>query len=277
MRRHGRLLVTATCYAVAEHLRNRFAMVLVAGFIPTWTALAYLAVPNAPAELRLRATGQLLRPAGNQLSEITGALNAVSLIVGFMMFAAAFSGGHFDRRLVMAGYPRIHLVVAKMSALVLASGAVAVYAVAVTHFLWTPWQPVLLAAALFCAALTYGAIGVALGSLLRREVEGMFAIVMISVIDVYLQNPIASSGSDSPIVRLLPSYGAVQASTAAGFSDTALPGYLAVQLLWFTGAALIGLLAFQRRTRNTLSLSPRHPRRRLPEQTVRSCVEETEV
>ncbi|WP_406336053.1 ABC transporter permease [Streptomyces sp. NBC_00203] len=277
MRRHGQLLVTATRYTVAEHLRNRFAMVLVAGFIPLWTVLAYLSVPSARVEFRLRATGQLLRPAGNQLTEITGALNAVTLIIGFMMFAAAFSGGHFDRRLAMAGYPRSHLVVAKISALVLASGAVAVYAAAVTYCLWAPRQPFLLAAALFCAALTYGAVGVALGSLLRREVEGMFTIVMISVVDVCLQNPIASSGSDSTVVRYLPSYGAVQASTAAGFSDTALPRYLAVQLLWFTGAALIGLLAFQRRTRNTLSLDPSHPHRRLPEQTVRSCVEETEV
>ncbi|WP_371572789.1 ABC transporter permease [Streptomyces sp. NBC_01314] len=277
MRRHGRLLVTATRYTVIGHLHNRFAMVLVAGYIPVWTVLAYLSVPSARVEFRLRATGQLLRPAGNQLTEITGALNAVTLIIGFMMFAAAFSGGHFDRRLAMAGYSRGHLVLAKISALVLASGAVAIYAAAVTQYLCAPRQPFLLAAGLFCAALTYGAVGVALGSLLRREVEGMFTIVMISVIDVCLQNPVTSSGSDSSVVRFLPSYGAVQASTAAGFSDTALPRYLAVQLLWFTAVALIGFLAFQRRTRNTLSLKAGHSHRRLPEQTVRSCVKETEV
>jgi hypothetical protein len=80
----------------------------------------------------------------------------------------------------------------------------------------------------------------------------MFAILMTSIIDILLQNPLYSSGSDSSIVRYLPSYGAMQASTGAGFSTTPLPQYLAIQLLWFTAAALVGFLAFHRRTRNTL-------------------------
>ncbi|MFJ7996485.1 ABC transporter permease [Streptomyces sp. NPDC096310] len=251
--RHGRLFVTATRYALTEHLRNRFAMVLVVGFIPLWTALAYVSIPDRRIRFELRATGDVLTPRGNELTEITGALNAVTLIVGFMMFASAFSGGTFDRRLALAGYPRTHLLLAKITSLALASAAVAAYATALTQLLWSPRQPALLAAALFCAAMTYGAIGVTLGSLLRKEVEGMFAIVMISVIDLALQNPIASSGSDSLVVRFLPSYGAMQTASAAGFSTTALTGYLGIQMLWFLAAALVGLAAFQHRTRNALT------------------------
>ncbi|WP_234384588.1 ABC transporter permease [Streptomyces sp. MMG1121] len=256
---HAGLFVTATRYALAEHLRNRFAMVLIAGFIPLWTTLAYLSIPSTRTRFQLSATKDILTPAGNQLTEITGALNAVTLIIGFMMFASSFACGNFDRRLALAGYPRTHLLLAKITSLALASGAVAAYATALTYLLWTPEQPLYLATALFSAAMTYGAIGVALGSLLRKEVEGMFTIVMISVIDLALQNPIANSGSDSPVVRLLPSYGAMQASTAAGFSTTALPSYLGIQLLWFTAAALISLAAFHRRTRNTLPTRTRIP------------------
>lgn len=80
----------------------------------------------------------------------------------------------------------------------------------------------------------------------------MFAILMTSVIDLALQNPLYSSSSDGSIVRYLPSYGAMQASTGAALSTTPLPEYLAIQLLWFTAAALVGFLAFHRRTRNTL-------------------------
>jgi hypothetical protein len=36
---------TATRYALTEHLRNRFAMVLIAIFIPLWTTLAFTCVP----------------------------------------------------------------------------------------------------------------------------------------------------------------------------------------------------------------------------------------
>lgn len=261
MRRHWSLFVTASRYALVGHARNRFAMLLVVVYIPVWIGLAYVAIPDGPAPFRLRATGEVLSPPGNHLTQITGALNAVTLIAGFMMFAATFTGGAFDRRLAMAGYPRYHLVLAKLSALTLVCAAIAAYATAAAGFAWSPRQPLMLAAALFCAALTYGSLGVVFGSVLRREVEGMFAILMISILDVALQNPLSSSGSDSPVVRFLPTYGAVQASMSAAFSDASVGEGLAIQLLWLVGAAFAGFLVFRRRTRNALppSRKPRVP------------------
>ncbi|MFF3907860.1 hypothetical protein ACFYZJ_18130 [Streptomyces sp. NPDC001848] len=114
-----------------------------------------------------------------------------------------------------------------------------------------------LAAALFCGAMTYGALDVVFDSVLRRrEVEGMFAVVMTSLVDVGLQSPLASGGTKSAAVQFLPTYGTMQASTAAGFTDQPLPGDLAVQVLWFTGAALLGLLALHRRTKDALTTRP---------------------
>lgn len=250
------LLGTATRYAVAEHARNRFAAVLIAVFLPVWTLLAYVSMPDSPVRLRLRATGEILAPRGNELTAVSGALNAVTLITGFLMFAATFSGSLFDRRLVMAGYPRPHLIAAKLVGLALASALVAGYATAVMYLAWAPRQPALLAAAFFSAGLTYGILGVGFGALLRKEVEGMFAIVMTSVVDLALQNPITSSSANSAITHYLPSYGAMQAATAAAFSHTTVPVYLLVELTWFAAAALLGLLTFQWRTRSTLSATP---------------------
>ncbi|MFF5477978.1 ABC transporter permease [Streptomyces sp. NPDC012935] len=248
MRHHLDLFVTATRYALVEHALNRFALVLVALFLPVWTSLTYLAIPDAPARVHLQAAGRWVAPPGNELTAVSGALNAVTLITGFLMFAATFGGKGFDRRLAMAGYPRTHLAIAKFAALTLASAAVAAYAAVVTCLTWTPRQPLLLAAALFCAAMTYGVLGVGLASVLHREVEGMFAIVMTSIIDLALQNPVMSSGANDSVVRYLPSYGAVQAATAAGFADVVPLRDLAIQIGWFTGAAFIGLIAFRHGT-----------------------------
>ncbi|MEV7791985.1 ABC transporter permease [Streptomyces sp. NPDC087512] len=262
MRRHRSLYVTATRYALTGHAHNRFAMLLVVVYIPVWITLAYVTIPDRAAPFRLRATNEMLSPPGNHLTQITGALNAVTLIAGFMMFAATFTGGAFDRRLAMAGYPRHHLVLGKLSALTLVCATVAVYATACAGLAWSPRQPLVLAAALFCAALTYGTLGVVFGSVLRREVEGMFAILMISVIDVALQNPLSSSGSDSALVRFLPSYGAVQASMSAAFSGASGAGGIAIQLLWLTAASPAALLVFRHRTRDAL---PRHRRHHGPD------------
>lgn len=243
-------LVTVTRYAVTEHWRNRFAMVLIMAFVPGWITLAGFMLPNTPALFRLRAADIVLRPDGQQLSQVAGAVNSTTLIAGFMMFAATFTTGEFDRRLVRAGCRRGHLVLAKMVALVLAAVIICSYATAVIHLFWQPRQPLVLAAALLCASATYGVLGVALGAVLRREVEGMFAIVMISMVDVGLQNPAFSGGAGSDGVRFLPSYGALQAATGAAFSTVRLGGCLALQLLWFTGAAALALLAFHRRSRS---------------------------
>ncbi|MFD5554668.1 ABC transporter permease [Streptomyces sp. NPDC127068] len=274
VRRHWTCFTTATRYALIEHLRNRFATVLVALFVPVWTVMGFLSVPDALVRFRLRATGETLTPGGNQLTEITGVLNSVALIIGFMMFAATFTGSHFDRRLVLSGYPRVHLVLAKVTALTVASVVVAAYATGLTCVFRVPDQPLTFAAALFCAGLTYGALGVALGSLLHREVEGMFAIAMISIIDLVLQNPLYSSSSSSSAMRYLPSYGSMQAATGAGFSTTAsLNRYLAIQLLWFTVAACVGFVAFQLRTRSSLTRSG--PRRLVPKRPARSSTRTT--
>ncbi|MEU4342766.1 hypothetical protein AB0H00_16080 [Nocardia sp. NPDC023852] len=252
MNENVRLFVTATRYGLIEHARNRFAMLLVAVFIPLFVTLAGLIITDTQVPFRLRDTGVVVQAHGNELAQISGALTGVCLIIGFMMFAATFSSGAFDRRLCMAGYPRVALGLAKIACLVVAAMVVSVYATMAICLSWSPQQPALLAAALFWDAMTYGALGVALGALLRREVEGMFAIAMISCFDMVVQNPIASIGADSDFVRWLPSYGAMQASTAAGFSDTTPFAVLAVQLAWFTASALVGLVAFHLRTRSSL-------------------------
>ncbi|WP_327151814.1 ABC transporter permease [Nocardia sp. NBC_01329] len=252
-----RLFLIATRFGLVEHARNRFAMLLVAVFVPVLITLARVAVTDIEVPFRLRDSGLVLRANGNELAQLSAALMVVSLIIGFMMFAATFTSGAFDRRLSMAGYPRVALGSAKIACLVVASVVVCAYATAIICCYWSPRQPVLLAAALFGAAMTYGALGVALGALLRREVEGMFAIAMISCVDMAVQNPIASAGADSDLVRWLPSYGAMQASTAAGFSDgTPLAGF-AVQLAWLGASALVGLVAFHLRTRSSLLSLPR--------------------
>lgn len=252
-----RLFVIATRYGLVEHARNRFAMLLVAVFVPAWVTLVGVAVTDVQVRFRLRDSGLVLLAKGNELTQISGALNVVTAITGFMMFAATFCSGAFDRRLCMAGYPRVALGLSKVACLIVASGVVCAYTTAAICCYWAPRQPVLLAAALFCAAMTYGALGVALGTLLRREVEGMFAVVMISAVDLAVQSPVASSGADSELVHWLPSYGAMQAATAAGFSDTIPLAGFAIQLAWFAAIALVGLVAFHLRTRSALGATIR--------------------
>ncbi|WP_372411600.1 hypothetical protein [Streptomyces luteireticuli] len=151
---------------------------------------------------------------------------------------------------------RNHPILAKLATLTAASAVVALYATFLLRFFWTPRQPVPLALALLCATVTYGAFGIALASLLRREVEGMFVIVMASGIDVSLQNPTYMPGAGSGLIKYLPSYGAVQAGAGAGFSTAPVWSCLGLQLLWFAAAGAVGLVSFRRRTRSAHPAGP---------------------
>ncbi|MEU5855990.1 ABC transporter permease [Nocardiopsis dassonvillei] len=250
MRRAWTRYATATRMALLEHLRNRLALVLVVLFIPVWITLVYLVIADADVRFLLRATGEAVTVHGNHVSKISGAVNAVTLIVGFMMFIVTYRSFGFDQRLAMAGYPRLHLLAAKLTALVTASALVCAYAVAVICWYWVPEQPFMLWLSLLGSALAFGGIGVMLAALLRGELEGMFCIVMLSIIDMGLQNPVANPSSDSDVVRYLPTYGTMQTGVAAGFQDTVPLAYLLLGPAWFLATVAVAGTAFRLRTRD---------------------------
>lgn len=63
-----------------------------------------------------------------------------------------------------------------------------------------------------------------LAALLRSELAGMFLVIMASFVDVSLQNPIANAGADSPVLRWLPTYGAMQSAVVAADTPPTCPG-----------------------------------------------------
>ncbi|MEV4440614.1 ABC transporter permease [Streptomyces sp. NPDC049577] len=241
---------TAARYALIEHSRNRLAVVLVVLFVPLWITLGHFVIDRAEVRFLLRAAHETVTARGNDLSNISGALNAVTLIVGFMMFSVTFKAGHFDQRLATAGYPRFHLVAAKLAALLLVAALTSAYATVSVCFYWPPRQPWLLALALASGALTYGGFGVMLGAMLRSELAGMLLIIMTSIIDTGLQSPIANPVAGNDMVRYLPSYGAMQVAATAGFRDTDPLRYLLLGPLWFVGAVLVAGVAFHLHTRD---------------------------
>ncbi len=244
-----RFFRTAVGFEIIEHARNRLAIVLVLVFIPLWITMIRLTASTNLVPFLYRGDNRLLRVETAQIIYISGGLNVVTLILGFLMFSVTYRSGPFDRRLVAAGFPRLHLLLAKGSALVVSATVVSLYATAVVILFWRPEQPWLLGVGLFTSALTYGGIGIVLGVVLRGELEGMFAIIMISIVDVALENPVTNPASDQDLVRYLPMYGSMQAGVGAGFTDDVPWRQMLAVLAWWAGCMLIGVVAYYLRTR----------------------------
>jgi hypothetical protein len=212
--------------------------------------VVHVVLPGRPIEFHSAVVDRAVTVAADQLALISGAINAVTLIVGFMMFTAVRRSNDFDQRLVLAGYSRPCLLLAKLVALFLVAAVVSVYAAVVMTFFCDPHSTGALGLSLFASALTYGGLGVVLGLALSTELAGMFVIIMTSLVDVMVQNPVINPAENTGVLRFLPTYGAMQSGVAATFTDGGSAAHLLLGPLWFLVFALLALAAFHRRTRN---------------------------
>ncbi len=244
-----RRYLTATWYALSEQVRNRTALLLLLIFVPTWDYLFWLVVPDAPLSFLFRATNALIQVNGRELTLLTAGLNSITLIVGFMLFASTRRNTQFDRRLVQCGYQQSLLILAKLTALVAIAILVSCYTCVVLWVFWRPASLPLVWLGFFCAALCYGALGVLLGVLVRGELEGFFLIIMVSLIDTSLQNPLGNPVANQDFLRWFPSFAPMQLAVAGEFAQHISWGYLLAALAWPIGFALLGMVIFWWKTR----------------------------
>ena len=184
---------------------------------------------------------------GHDLILVTAGLSAITLITGFVVFAAVRRSRPFDRRLVLSGYRPAALIAAKTTAALIQAIAIGAYAAAVILVFWRPpgiWDD---RARIHLGAATYAAFGLLIGVLVRGDLEGFFLIIMISLLDTFFQNPVDNPLANKPLLQFFPSYGPTQFAAAGAFHHEVLPGMVAVSLAWTAAFALLGLIVLRLR------------------------------
>lgn len=240
---------TATRFALMEQTRNRFALGLLAVFIPLWDVMFASVIPSGPVDFRLQSSGAFLMVDGQHLTALASGFNAITLIVGFMIFSATRRNGSFDRRLVLAGLPQSTAVAAKLVSILAVSAAVSLYASLVLLAIFPGVSLAAVWLGYTLDALIYGALGLLLGVLVTSELPGFFLIIMVSLLDTLFQIPVENPVANKPFLAYFPSFGPVQVAVSGGFGHPIDPGSVAIALAWFAGFAGIALAVFWLRTR----------------------------
>lgn len=241
--------LVATRYALWEHARNRLALGLLVVFVPLWFLAIGAMIPNDPVAFKLMSTGAFLQVNGHQLTLVTAGFNALTLIIGFMLFAVTLRGTPFDRRLVLSGYRQVALVAAKVTALVMVAATVALYTTLVLALFWHTGTLPFVWVGFFSDALIYGALGIFLGILVSHELAGFFILIMVSLLDTFLQAPVENPLANKGFLIGFPSYGPMQIAISGGFAHTFPALSFLLALGWFVGFAILGLGIFWLRTR----------------------------
>ncbi|MFD4261313.1 hypothetical protein ACFWR9_27710 [Streptomyces sp. NPDC058534] len=243
---------TALRFSVRDQTRNRLAGLLLGVFVPLWYLVMTAMAGGEPLDFKLYATGEVLRVDAGHLTLITAGLNCVTMIAGFVVFDAVRKSLAFDRRLVFAGYRQSTLIGAKTLAVAAVATGIALYTALAALLFWRPavgaWFGLL--AGFTVIALTYGALGLLLGVLVKRDLEGFFLIIMGGLMDTFLQNPLGNPLANEPILQWFPSFGPMQFAAGDAFGDTALWGHLGLGLAWAAGFSAVGLVIFRFRTRD---------------------------
>ncbi len=241
--------LTATKYSLLEQARNRFAIGLLLIFTPLWFFMIGQLIPSATVAFKLMGTGALLQVNGHALTVLTAGFNALTLIIGFTMFHSTLKGARFDHRLTLSGYQQPTLMLAKVTALVVVAIAISLYSALVLLAFWRPTEFGLVWLGYFCSALTYGALGLLLGTLINSELAGFFIVIMVSLMDTFLQAPVENPVANKSWLAAFPTYGSMQVAVSGGFTHTVAWSSIGVSLLWFIGFTLLGMLIFWLRTR----------------------------
>lgn len=205
-----------------------------------------------PIPFQLHSAGDALLTAPERdLSMLFIAMAVISGLSAFLCFTMVAHPASADRRLVFEGYRPSELLAGKTAVLGVAAAIVAVYVTALLPFFFQPKRAAGVFAGFLLTALVYGAVGMAIGAVVRRELEGILLILLLVNVDAgWLQNPVFyAHAQNRELIRWLPGHHAGQVTMLSAFTESALAAEIARSLLYTLCVLVLAAAAYGRRVR----------------------------
>ena len=105
---------------------------------------------------------------------------------------------------MLSGYRPSALIAAKTCGALVQAVAIGAYAAIIMLFFWRPAGLSAIAVTFMLAAATYAALGLLTGVLVRGDLEGFFLIIMISMLDTFLENPVDNPLANKSMLEFFP-------------------------------------------------------------------------
>ncbi len=216
-------LRTSAYLASRELLRRRITLTLLL-IIPT---LFYLVVDyttgSMPIYFKLKSISEdtLVEGSARDVSLVFIGLASTGLLTSFLGLNLVQKDAVINQRLILCGYRTSELLLSKLAVLMGLITVIAVYVSTLGLLFFEPlrWLPMMLGYIL--GGFVYGCYGLLIGTLFRRELEGILLIILLANIDAgWLQNPVFYSAAENTVlIEWMPAYFPSQISLAAAFSN----------------------------------------------------------
>ncbi|MBT8252373.1 MAG: hypothetical protein HKN00_07060 [Flavobacteriaceae bacterium] len=151
-----------------------------------------------------------------------------------------------NKRLIICGYSPIDLLAAILCALILIIIFISTYVGLLILFFHDYSNVVGLMIGLSMIGFVYGCYGLLVGSLLKKELEGILMIVLLANIDVgWLQNPVFySQAENQTFIQYLPGYFPSQSAVIQAFTDFSSKSLNTSALLYGAILLLISMIIY---------------------------------
>lgn len=241
-------IATGTRLRLAELLRQPLTLAMLLVLPPVVVETYGIAMASFP---RLPSLGADPATAGR----MTGTLFAVAFLAGLVGLFQVISARNGDERAAIAGFPRAATLATRLVTMAVVALAGAVVAFAVLAVRVDVADPALAVGALVLAGLVYGLLGVVVGTLVPRELEGSIVLVFLADLDNALSSglfPVEASvrvgGATVGATDLVPLYHPHELFAAAVLDGEFAAGHLPPALAWLAALLAVAFLAYGRST-----------------------------
>lgn len=213
---------TALAVGLKERARNHVLVELIV-FLPVYFIfLINVVAPDIDIPVWVTVDGLVVT--------VTAPMTEVYTVLMTPMVAALVAGigGMFmmqasrdvDGRAVFVGYKPWELVASRLSVVAAITALVTAASLAVMWFFFLPQQLGWFVFAVFATGLTYGMIGILIGSVFD-SLSGMYVMLFGPMLDVLVfQNPMITRGNPEPWMRLLPGHFPVSIAYQAAYTES---------------------------------------------------------
>lgn len=180
------------------------------------------------------------------ISFIFFAVASSGFLVSFLALNLIQKNNTVNRRLIICGYHPIELLISILLALFLVVALIAIYVGILTNAFYTIDNLGRFILSLVLIGFVYGSYGLAIGSLVKAELEGILLIVLLVNIDVgWLQNPLFyAEAQNQIIIKFLPAYFPSQTAIITAVTDYSAVNAIGNGIVYGLGFLIFSMVIF---------------------------------
>ncbi len=235
-------------YGLREYRRNPALWFLLIAVPLIFVSLSFAVTPDDPAPVELTQDGATSTRMLSMI-DVHGAI-MVPITVGFLAGLAGLfvmlGSAEGDRRLALAGFRASEVLAARLGVIGTAALLTTAVTLGVTALDFAPQAWGSFAGATLLVAITYGLLGVLVGSLFGR-LGGLYVMFLLPFLDVGLAQNIMFDVAPPDWAHFMPAYGAVQVLVDGAFTATFdQTGPLVIAVAWLAAIAGTAAVVFHR-------------------------------